>query len=599
LLMNRRCFFLLCVFAAGCSAAPVTQNEIQPKKLTGDVAIQANVDASKKSTGTVSIEEGISAPPREAVFLSPKRIAPRQPEIAQKESPKVLASIQPKDNETDKVTKQPDPVDSGDEKTVKDSEPSPHDISLPVPETEEFLKSPPTPEAEKPKAFLYDVPVVRNAIVDRWIEYFTGPGRASFSVWLGRGGRYIKLFREILKEHQLPQDLAYLSLIESGFSPKARSRAGAVGPWQFMPGTARRMGLKINYYLDERRHPMKSTRAAAVYLSKLYEEFGDWHLALAAYNAGERRIARAIRRSRRKDYWSLARTRYLPNETRNYVAKYLAGMIIAKNPEVFGFVGIDYENSWNYKIVKLSHGTSLRAISRISNVSLRTLREINAELRTSVTPPGNGYHLFLPDGEAKEFAAKLAELTERYSSSPNGYRIQPGDTFGAIAQRFGVPLDRLLEMNTHLHPRKLQVGTKILLPQSPKKLKAPLQNAALANGNTPMPQLHVVRRGENFWLIAQKYGISTQELMRINTGLNPKRLRIGMKIHLPSPKRPAKVEKSEKKNPDRPLHHLVGPGENIWLIAKRYGISTKSLLVWNRLSASAKIFPGEKLIVRR
>ena len=501
--------------------------------------------------------------------------------------------------EADKITKPPDPVDSRDEKADKDSEPSPHDISLPVPEIEERLKFRPTPEAKKPKAFLYDVPVVRNAIVDRWIEYFTGSGRASFSVWLGRGGRYIKLFREILKEHQLPQDLAYLSLIESGFSPKARSRAGAVGPWQFMPGTARRMGLKINYYLDERRHPMKSTRAAAAYLSKLYGDFGDWHLALAAYNAGERRIARAIRRSKRKDYWSLARTRYLPNETRNYVAKYLAGMIIAKNPEVFGFVGIDYENPWAFKTVKLSHGTSLRAISRISNVSLRTLREINAELRTSVTPPSNGYHLFLPNEEAKEFAAKFAKLTEKYLSSPNGYRIQPGDTFGAIAQRLGVPLDRLLEMNTHLHPRKLQVGAKILLPQSPKKMKAPLQNAASANGNTPTPKLHVVRRGENFWLIARKYGISTQELMRINTGLNPKRLRIGMKIHLPSPKRLTKVEKSEKKNPDRPLHHLVGPGENIWLIAKRYGISTKSLLTWNRLSASAKIYPGEKLIVRR
>ena len=486
-----------------------------------------------------------------------------------------------------------------DEKADKNAEPSPHDINLPVPETEELLKPPPTPEAKKPKAFLYDVPVVRNAIVNRWIEYFTGPGRASFSVWLGRGGRYINLFRKILKERQLPQDLAYLSLIESGFNPKARSRAGAVGPWQFMPGTARRMGLKINYYLDERRHPMKSTRAASAYLSKLYEEFGDWHLALAAYNAGERRIARAIRRSKRKDYWSLARTRYLPNETRNYVAKYLAGMIIAKNPEVFGFVGINYENAWNFKSVKLVHGTSLRAISRISNVPLRTLREINSELRTSVTPPGNGYHLFLPDEEAKKFAAKLAKLTEKHLASPNGYRIQPGDTFGAIAQRFGVPLDKILELNTHLHPRKLQVGAKVLLPKSPKTPRSALQNAAPTNGNAPAPKLHVVRRGENFWLIAQKYGIPTQELVRLNTSLNPKLLRIGMRIRLPSPKRPVKAEKSKKKKKDRPLHHLVGPGESIWLIAKRYGISTKSLLAWNRLSASGKIFPGEKLIVRR
>jgi len=550
----------------------------------------------------MSIETRSHTVPQTTVLLSSPAPTPEtrvQPEVNSKESPMALVSMQTMANETDKSVRQPDPVDTRDVKVEKDSEPSPHDINLPVPDNEELRKSSPTPEAKKPKAFLYDVPVVRNAIVDRWVEYFTGPGRASFSVWLSRGGRYINLFREILKEHQLPQDLAYLSLIESGFSPKARSRAGAVGPWQFMPGTARRMGLKINYYIDERRHPMKSTRAASAYLSKLYKKFGDWHLALAAYNAGERRIARAIRRSKRKDYWSLARTRYLPNETRNYVAKYLAGMIIAKNPEVFGFVGIDYENPWNYKSVKLSHGTSLRAISRISSVSLRTLREINAELRTSVTPPGNGYHLFLPYEKANKFAAKLAKLTKKYLASPNGYRIQPGDTFGAIAQRLGVPLDRLLELNSHLHPRRLRVGAKILLPKAPKNLASAQQNAASGNGTAPMPKLHVVQRDENFWLIAQKYNISTKELVRINAGIDPKRLRIGMQIHLPSPNDIAKVEKNEKKTPDKPLHHLVSPGENISLIAQRYGVSTKSLLAWNRLGASAKIYPGEKLIVRR
>ncbi len=487
-----------------------------------------------------------------------------------------------------------------DEKTFQDSEPSPHDISLPVPETGEFHKPPITPEAKKPKAFLYDVPVVRNAIVDRWVKYFTGPGRVSFSVWLGRGGRYIKLFRQILKKHQLPQDLAYLSLIESGFSLKARSRAGAVGPWQFMPGTARRMGLKINYYVDERRHPMKSTRAAAAYLSKLYVKFGDWHLALAAYNAGEHRIARALRRSKQKDYWSLARTRYLPNETRNYVAKYLAGMIIAKNPEVFGFVGIDYENSWDYKAVKLTHGTSLSAISRISNVPLSTLREINAELRTSVTPPSNGYHLFLPDKEAEGFTANLAKLSIKLHSSTGHYRIQPGDTFGDIAQRFGIKLDKLIEMNTHLHPRRLQVGAKIILPKPSKNLRSVLENSAPVNGNAPLPNQHVVQEGENFWLIAKKYNISTNKLVQSNSGIDPKRLSVGMKIHLPSKKRLEKAEdtKPERTN-DKQTHHLVGPGENVSTIAQRYGVSTETLLAWNRLSASAKIYPGEKLIVRR
>ena len=589
MIMKRRWILLICLFAAGCSAAPVAENEMQPKKLPGDASIETRTRTT----------------PRKTVFLpSPasKRTLPEQLEAGRKESPGAPASIQPRDKGADKVAKRTDPAEAKNEKADKDSEPSPHDISLPVPEVEETFPAPPTPETKKPKAFLYDVPVVRNAIVDRWIEYFTGPGRTNFSIWLSRGERYITLFRKILKEHGLPQDLAYLSLIESGFNPKARSIAGAVGPWQFMPGTARLMGLKINFYLDERRHPMKSTRAASAYLSKLYEDFGNWHLALAAYNAGEHRIARAMRRSKKKDYWSLARTRYIPNETRNYVAKYLAGMIIAKNPEVFGFVGIDYETPWNYKAVKLPHGTSLRAISRLSSVSLRTLRQINAELKTSVTPPGNGYLLFLPNGQADKVVMQMAKLTKNYLSSPGYYHIRPGDTFGEIAQRFGIRLERVMEMNTHLHPRKLRVGTKILLPKAIKSPNAAIRNPASANGTAPMLKSHIVRQDENFWLIAQKYGISSQELIRLNTGLNPKRLRIGMQIRLPSPKRltkVAKLEKNEKKNQDRPLHHLVGPGENIWLIAKRYGIPTKSLLAWNRLSASAKIFPGEKLIVRR
>ncbi len=585
--INRRCFLFVCIFAAGCSAAPVAENEMQPKKLPGDASIETRTRTT----------------PRKTVFLpSPasKRTLPEQPEAGRKESPGAPASISPKDSDADKIAKRTDPAEAKDEKADKGSEPSPHDISLPVPEVEETFPAPPTPETKKPKAFLYDVPVVRNAIVDRWIEYFTGPGRINFSIWLSRGGRYITLFRKILKEHGLPQDLAYLSLIESGFNPKARSIAGAVGPWQFMPGTARLMGLKINFYLDERRHPMKSTRAASAYLSKLYGDFGDWHLALAAYNAGEHRIARAMRRSGKKDYWSLARTRYIPNETRNYVAKYLAGMIIAKNPEVFGFVGIDYETPWNYKAVKLPHGTSLRAISRLSSVSLRTLRQINAELRTSVTPPGNGYLLFLPNGQADKIVMQMAKLTRNYFSSPGYYHIQPGDTFGDIAQRFGIRLESVMEMNTHLHPRKLRVGAKILLPKAIKSPNAAIRNAAPAKSSAGMPELHTVQPGESFWLIAQKYNSSTQELVRLNTGLDPKRLRIGMQIRLPFQKRLAKVEKIKKEeNRDGPLHHLVGPGENIWLIAKRYGVSTKSLLTWNQLSASSKIFPGNRLIVRR
>lgn len=564
--MKRKLPLFIILLTAGCAAAPVAGNRTPPREAAAAESAdpQARTDVSVKRAA------------------APERLSARVGEtLPGKSLPPAAESA----------------LSSG--KEAEASEPSPHDISLPMPEIEEGPLPPPTPPAEAPRAFLYDVPVVRNAIVDRWIEYFTGPGRASFVRWLGRSGRYIGLFREILKENGLPQDLAYLCLIESGFSLKARSRAGAVGPWQFMPGTARMMGLKINFYVDERRNPIKATRAASAYLSELYEEFGDWHLALAGYNAGERRVVRAMRRSGKKDYWSLARTRYLPNETRHYVGKYLAGMIIAKNPEVFGFVGIDYDAPWDYPAIALPHGISLRAIARASSVPLRTLRRINAELRTSVTPPGRGYRVFLPNEAAARFAGKL-EKFPREHPSPNGhYRIRRGDTFGVIAQRFRIPLRRLMEANAHIHPRKLHVGARILLPASGKSREAAHRRKPAPPSKRAAPEAHVVRRGESLWHIARKYNVSTRQLVRLNPGLRPKRLRVGAKVRLPSPERLAKAKKTKEPGAARPSHHVVGPGESVSLIAQRYGIPTKSLLAWNRLAPSDKIFPGHKLKIRR
>lgn len=586
--MKRICFLIFCVLAAGC-AAPVVENKTRPN---GGGSIEARARVPSSGPAAPSAIEAPAA-------------GEKSPRGALSADARAGRTSEDDRGAADEDLKQPELADPEDEK--EDAEPSPRDISLPLPEIEEELDSPPPPPEEAPKAALYDVPVVRNALVNRWIAYFTGPGRASFSRWLSRSGRYVKLFREVLKERHLPQDLAYLPLIESGFNSRARSRAGAVGQWQFMPGTARLMGLKINFYVDERRNPIKSARAAAAYLSKLHEEFGDWHLALAGYNAGEHRIMRAMRRTGRKDYWSLARTRRLPNETRQYVAKYLAGMIIAKNPEAFGFTGVRYEDPWNYKAFPLPHGVSLRAVSRAAGVPLRALRRINAELRTSVTPPRKGYRIFLPNGGAEGVAAKLARLPKGYLRSSGHYRIRPGDTFGAIAQRFRIPLRALMELNAHLHPRRLRPGDRIRLSRRGRRPKAAPRRLARTNGNPARPEAHVVRRGESFWLIARKYGVSTRRLMRLNPNVSPKRIQIGMKVRLPAakPKRPAAAEKAkdikavEKKDDIRPSHHLVGPGENVWIIARRYGVSTQSLLAWNRLSASARIFPGNRLIIRR
>lgn len=594
--MKRISLLILCALAAGCGGTPLAKQEIRPKNPTDGGAVEARVRAP--SDGAVPSPERA---PSEARAKPPRAASPARSQDAREEQP-------PRDAlGADAAAKLPDPPDEEEVEVDKDIVPSPHDLSLPMPEVEEEADIPPSPPAAAPKAASYDVPVVRNAIVDRWINYFTGQGRANFSVWLSRSGRYLELFREILKERRLPQDLAYLPLIESGFNSRARSRAGAVGQWQFMPGTAKIMGLKINFYVDERRHPIKATRAAATYLSKLYEEFGDWHLALASYNAGERRVMRAMRRSGKKDYWSIVKTRHLPNETRQYIGKYLAGMIIAKNPEAFGFKDVPYQESWNYKAVPLPHGVSLKAVSRAAGVPLLALRKINAEFRTSVTPPRKGYQVFLPREKAEGLGAKLAKLPRARLRASRYYRIRPGDTLGAIAQRFRIPLRRLMTLNARLHPRRLRPGRKVLLSRGGESPGTARPRLARANGSPAAPGTHVVRRGESLWVIARKRGVSIRQLTRLNPGLRPKRIRIGAKLRLPAPKpkrplRAKKIEKARKngeKNEGGASHHLVGPGENVWLIARRYGVSTKSLLAWNRLSDSAMIFPGNRLIIRR
>ncbi|MDP6277498.1 MAG: transglycosylase SLT domain-containing protein [Nitrospinota bacterium] len=431
---------------------------------------------------------------------------------------------------------------------IFDSPAPPHDLVLDLPDSAEEEEHAPGERAtpatggQRPTPFLYDVPIVRNSAVDRWIEYFTGPGRKNFSEWLRRGGRYMNRFREILREKGLPQDLAYLALIESGFSLRARSRAGAVGPWQFMRATARRKGLKVNRYIDERRDPDKATRAAALFLGELHEEFQDWHLALAAYNSGENRVRRAIRRTGRKTYWALVRTRHLPKETKNYVPKFLAGMIIAKNPEVFGFSGIEYARPLRYDTVALPRGMSLRAISRLSGVSLKELTELNSELRWYVTPPIKGHLLRLPTGKAGQFLELLANSPKAFLPESGRYRILPGDTFGAIALRFGIRLKKLLELNAHLNPRRLRVGTRILLPKRKKPRKV-----SFAKMKT-RPKKQAARNG------------------------------------------------SRKRRSDR---HVVGPGENVWVIARRYGVSPNQILRLNGLSPSTTIFPGKRLRIHQ
>ncbi|MGB3399974.1 MAG: lytic transglycosylase domain-containing protein, partial [Candidatus Deferrimicrobiaceae bacterium] len=235
--------------------------------------------------------------------------------------------------------------------------------------------------------------------IDKFIRYFQNKGRDRFEIWLSRSGKYSDMMRGILAKYGMPGDLVYLALIESGFSPKAYSVARAAGPWQFMPGTGRRYGLRVDWWTDERRDYEKSTHAAASYLRDLYGMFDSWPLAAAAYNAGEGRIMRAVSRYKTEDYAKLISYRYLPRETKDYVPKMLAALTIAKDPEKYGFGDVLYEDPLEFDKVSVPGGTDLTALGDIIGVPSETMKELNPELKRFCTPPNvEAYEIRLPSG---------------------------------------------------------------------------------------------------------------------------------------------------------------------------------------------------------
>jgi len=267
------------------------------------------------------------------------------------------------------------------------------------------------PEESLPES---DIPLTLNSKVEYFITYFQTSGREAFARWLSRSERYIPMMKRVLRNEKLPEDLVYLAMIESGFSPHAYSVASAVGPWQFMSGTGKRYALRIDQWIDERRDPFKSTVAAAMYLKELYGLFNkDWYLAAAGYNAGENKILRAIEMYNSKDFWQLAKGSYLKRETRDYVPKLLAAAIIAKDPAKYGFADVAYLTPIELDTIIIPSRTDLELVAKICDVPYQTVRDLNPELRRWCTPPDYPkYELKIPKGKKSLFEAEYAKITE-------------------------------------------------------------------------------------------------------------------------------------------------------------------------------------------
>lgn len=262
---------------------------------------------------------------------------------------------------------------------------------------------------------IFDLPVTYNAKVSKWIRYYQTSGRRWFREWLERANKYVPMIQSEFKKNNLPTDLAYMSMIESGFSSHARSHADAVGPWQFIEPTALRYGLTINWWLDERKDLAKSTKAAIRYMKDLYAEFGSWYLVAASYNMGETGLRKRINKHKTKDYWALIRLGALPEETQEYVPKILAAMLIAKAPNLYGFRDIEVYESLNYELVVAPGGTDIDKLADHLGVTRKSLRDLNAELLLRYIPRRVKEHVIrVPKGAAKMVAEYVIDSDLKY-----------------------------------------------------------------------------------------------------------------------------------------------------------------------------------------
>lgn len=302
---------------------------------------------------------------------------------------------------------------------------------------------------------IYHVPLIVNSRVEGHMRFFHTSIRDRFEKWLERLGRYKRQVEDIFTEFDLPKDLIFLSLVESGFNPHAYSRARATGPWQFMQGTAKAYGLRVDQYVDERRDPIKSTVAAAKYLRDLYDMFGAWPLAMAAYNAGEGKVMRALQKTQTSSFWEIAETKHLKPETKEYVPRFMAATIIAKNPDQYGFPTVE-PAPHEYDEVVVRRSVHLRDIAGATGLPFDELERLNPELRRSVTPPGEEYHLKVPTGTKTTVEPLLDQVKTWKGPLPSvkstkgkgeWYQVRVGDTLQTVAKRFRLSVPELKAKN--------------------------------------------------------------------------------------------------------------------------------------------------------
>jgi membrane-bound lytic murein transglycosylase D len=410
----------------------------------------------------------------------------------------------------------------------------------------------------QPAASLPDVPIESKATWDLdvanfaeqprvkyYLDYFVGRAHDRFQVWLQRMGRYESYARAQFVARKLPGDFVYLALIESGYSPEAVSRARAVGIWQFMLGTGKLFGLRADTWLDERRDPIKATDAAAHYLEDLSQRFGSHYLAAAAYNAGAGRVGRGLVRMNAQGssdddsidvtsdeaFFSLADTRTIRDETKNYVPQLIAAAILAKEPAKYGFDVSSHVVPFSLDSVMVDGGTGLDLIARLADTTLDALRDLNPHLLRLITPPGERYPVRVPTGSADRVASAYAALSADDRRAVTPHQVKRGETVATLSRRFGASADLIRQANRAARAKALVPGTVIYIPVATTTIPASfLREPDPPRTTRTITRTYVVRAGESITAVARRAGVSVAAL-RSGNHLGPKAiLRAGQRL---------------------------------------------------------------------
>lgn len=487
------------------------------------------------------------------------------------------------------------------------SEPAPideaNDITFPV---DPNIKAKAETEIKTTKS---DLPLVLNDEVAMFINYFSSPkGKGTLERALARSGRYRDMISATLKEIGVPQDLIYLAQAESGFQPLALSRAGARGMWQFMASRASMYGLERSWWVDERQDPVKSTRAAAQHLKDLYNQFGDWYLAMAAYNSGPGTVQHAVERTGYADYWELYRRGVLPQETRNYVPIILAVTIMAKNPSQYGLEHVTLDPAPQVDQLVIDYPVDLRLVAECVDASVNYLQELNPSLLRMTTPKGEPFILRLPAGTTDKYQTTIAAIPIDMRTLWRYYRVEPGDSLASIAHKYHATPASITQAN-NLPADYVEVGSKLIIPVTGGRSEGD------ATAYSKHPTRYKVRKGDTLSSVADDFDVPAEKLRKWNH-LRGSALTVGrtLVIYKPvagdtteaasdegsgsSPKAASHSRKGSSKSSAQAKYHTVKKGETLSSIASSYDTSVAALRRDNG-KAAANLRAGEVLVIRK